>query len=139
MLASGPTAPGGDDGTRAAALRDRLVPPMPGSRFWGWVGPLLVTAFGTFLRFNRLSVPHAVIFDETYYVSDALGILRFGVEHNYINNPSKRDALVARGDPHIFIPGGGFVVHPPFGKILIASGEWAFGLTPLRWRGRWRS
>src|SRR5215831_24887 len=84
MLTSGPTAPAVDNGTRAAALRDRLVPPMPGSRFWGWVGPLLVTAFGTFLRFNRLSVPHAVIFDETYYVPDALGILRFGVEHNYI-------------------------------------------------------
>src|SRR5215467_1233606 len=131
MLASGPTAPGADDGTRATALRDRLVPPMPGSRFWGWVGPLLVTAFGTFLRFNRLSVPHAVIFDETYYVSDALGILRFGVEHNYIGT---RNTLIARGDPHIFAPGGEFVVHPPFGKILIAGGEWAFGLTPFGWR-----
>ena len=127
-------APGVDHGTRAAALRDRLVPPMPGSRFWGWMGPLLVTAFGTFLRFNRLSVPHAVIFDETYYVPDALGILRFGVEHNYISNPGKRDALIARGDPHIFSPGGEFVVHPPFGKILIAGGEWAFGLTPFGWR-----
>ncbi len=127
-------APGVDHGTRAAALRDRLVPPMPGSRFWGWMGPLLVTAFGTFLRFNRLSVPHAVIFDETYYVPDALGILRFGVEHNYISNPGKRDALIARGDPHIFTPGGEFVVHPPFGKILIAGGEWAFGLTPFGWR-----
>ena len=127
-------APGVDHGTRAAALRDRLVPPMPGSRFWGWMGPLLVTAFGTFLRFNRLSVPHAVIFDETYYVPDALGILRFGVEHNYISNPGKRDALIARGDPHIFTPGGEFVVHPPFGKILIASGEWVFGLSPFGWR-----
>src|SRR5215831_17216018 len=133
MLTSGPTAPAVDDGTRAAAFRDRLVPPMPGSRFWGWLGPLLVTAFGTFLRFNRLSVPHAVIFDETYYVPDALGILRFGVEHNYVG-PGKRDALIAHGDPHIFAPGGGFVVHPPFGKILIAGGEWVFGLTPFGWR-----
>ena len=58
----------GDTGIDAAALRARLVPPMQGSRFWGWVGPLLVTVFGTFLRFNRLSVPHAVIFDETFYV-----------------------------------------------------------------------
>ncbi|HSS90131.1 MAG TPA: phospholipid carrier-dependent glycosyltransferase, partial [Streptosporangiaceae bacterium] len=131
MLTSGPMAPGVDDRTRAAALRDRLVPPMPGSRLWGWLGPLLVTALGTFVRFNRLSVPHAVIFDETYYVSDAWGILRFGVEHNYI---ASRNTLIARGDGRIFAPGGEFVVHPPFGKILIAGGEWVFGLTPFGWR-----
>jgi dolichyl-phosphate-mannose--protein O-mannosyl transferase len=121
----------GDTGIDAAALRARLVPPMPGGRLWGWLGPLLVTAFGTFVRFNRLSVPHAVIFDETYYVSDAWGILRFGVEHNYI---AGRNALIARGDGRIFAPGGEFVVHPPFGKILIAGGEWVFGLTPFGWR-----
>src|SRR5215470_16206218 len=114
-----------------AALRARMVPPMPGSAFWGWVGPLLVTALGAFLRFNRLSVPGSVIFDETYYVADAFGILRFGVEHNYING---RNVLMARGDPHIFAPGGEFVVHPPFGKILIAGGEWVFGLAPFGWR-----
>src|SRR5215470_3719434 len=114
-----------------AALRARMVPPMPGSAFWGWVGPLLVTALGAFLRFNRLSVPGSVIFDETYYVADAFGILRFGVEHNYINS---RNTLIARGDPHIFAPGGEFVVLPPFGKILIAGGEWIFGLTPFGWR-----
>ena len=124
-----PTA--GDTSARLAALRARLVPPMPGSAFWGWVGPLLVTAFGTFLRFDRLSVPHAVIFDETYYVPDALGILRFGVEHNYI---STRNGLIARGNPHIFTSGGEFVVHPPFGKILIAVGEAIFGLNPFGWR-----
>ena len=121
----------GDTSARLAALRARLVPPMPGSAFWGWVGPLLVTAFGTFLRFDRLSVPHAVIFDETYYVPDALGILRFGVEHNYIGT---RNGLIARGNPHIFTSGGEFVVHPPFGKILIAVGEAMFGLNPFGWR-----
>jgi dolichyl-phosphate-mannose-protein mannosyltransferase len=131
MVASRTDTTAGDTGVNAAALRNRLVPPMPGSRFWGWAGPLLVTAFGAFLRFNRLSVPHAVIFDETYYVPDALGILRFGVEHNYAAN---RNPLIARGDGHIFSPGGEFVVHPPFGKILIAGGEWAFGLTPFGWR-----
>ena len=121
----------GDTGIDAAALRARLVPPMPGSRLWGWLGPLLVTALGTFVRFDRLSVPRAVIFDETYYVSDAWGILRFGVEHNYV---AGRNALIARGDGRIFAPGGEFVVHPPFGKILIAGGEWVFGLTPFGWR-----
>jgi dolichyl-phosphate-mannose-protein mannosyltransferase len=116
---------------RLATLRARLVPPMPGSAFWGWAGPLLVTAFGTFLRFDRLSDPHAVIFDETYYVPDALGILRFGVEHNYA---ATHNSLLVRGDPHIFTAGPEFVAHPPFGKILIAAGEWLFGLSPFGWR-----
>jgi len=104
---------------------------MPGSALWGWIGPLLVTAFGAFLRFDRLSVPPSVVFDETYYVPDALGILRYGAEHNYISN---RNGLIARGDTHIFSAGGEFVAHPPFGKIMIAVGEWLFGLTPFGWR-----
>jgi dolichyl-phosphate-mannose-protein mannosyltransferase len=114
-----------------SALATRLCPPMPGSRVWGWVGPLLVTAFGTFLRFYRLAVPPSIVFDETYYVPDALGILKYGTEHNYI---AKRNALLARGDPHIFTKGGEFVAHPPFGKEMIAAGEWLFGLHPFGWR-----
>src|SRR4051794_138824 len=27
-------------------VRDRPAPPMPGSALWGWIGPLIVTAFG---------------------------------------------------------------------------------------------
>src|SRR5947208_2633522 len=117
--------------TRLDALRTRLVPPMPLGTFWGWAGPLLVTALGAYLRFNRLGSPRAVIFDETYYVPDALGMLRFGVEHNYVSN---RNGMLVRGDPHIFSGGGEFVVHPPFGKVLIAAGEWLFGLSPFGWR-----
>ena len=120
--------------TRLDTLRARLIPAMPLGAFWGWAGPLLVTAFGTYLRFDRLGDPHAVIFDETYYVPDALGILRFGVEHNYLSNGTTRNALLARGDPHVFTTGGEFVVHPPFGKVLIAAGEWLFGLSPFGWR-----
>jgi dolichyl-phosphate-mannose-protein mannosyltransferase len=114
-----------------SALAARLAPPIPGSVAWGWIGPLLVTAFGTFLRFNRLSLPPSIVFDETYYVPDALGIIKFGTEHNY---SAKRNGLLARGDPHIFTKGGEFVAHPEFGKILIAAGEWTFGLNPFGWR-----
>src|SRR5262249_31787388 len=123
-------APAGTPG-RLDAPHAPLVPPMPASAFWGWAGPLLVTVFGAILRFNRLGNPRAVIFDETYYVPDALGILRFGVEHNYSGN---RNGLLLRGNPHVFTHGGEFVVHPPFGKVLIAGGEWLFGLSPFRWR-----
>jgi dolichyl-phosphate-mannose--protein O-mannosyl transferase len=121
----------GDTSARLATLRARMVPPIPGSRLWGWAGPLIVTAFGTYLRFDRLSMPHAVIFDETYYAPDAYGILRYGVEHNYV---STRNVLMLRGDPHIFKGGGEFVAHPPLGKIFIAAGEWLFGLSPFGWR-----
>jgi len=125
-----PVAAGPDD--RASALASRLAPAIPGSALWGWLGPLLVTAFGAFLRFNRLSVPHAIVFDETYYAGDGYAILRHGVEINHVKNAN---ALLASGkSTHILSSGGEFVVHPPFGKVLIAVGEWLFGLTPLGWR-----
>src|SRR5215467_12470694 len=79
-------------------LRDRLVPSMPGSTLWGWAGPLLVTLFGAFLRFNRLGLPRAVLFDETFYVPDAYSILRHGVEIDHVKNVN---ALLARGNTHI--------------------------------------
>ena len=117
--------------SRAAGLRDRLVPPFPGNAIWGWAGPLLVTAFGGFLRFDRLSVPHAVVFDETYYVGDAYGILRHGAEINHVKNAN---ALLAAGKTNILSTGGELAVHPPLGKVFIAAGEWMFGLTPFGWR-----
>ena len=105
---------------------------MPGSALWGWAGPLLVTLFGAFLRFNRLGLPHAVLFDETYYVPDAYSILKHGVEIDHVSNVN---ALLTRGSTHI-LEGtkGEYVVHPPLGKMLIAVGEWLFGLTPFGWR-----
>ena len=116
---------------RAAEFRGRLVPPISGSPMWGWAGPLLVTAFGTFLRFYRLGTPRAVVFDETYYVPDGYSILRHGVEINHVHNVN---ALLVRGSTNIFAAGGEFVVHPPLGKVAIAGGEWLFGLTPFGWR-----
>src|SRR6266700_3769165 len=68
--AAPPTSASGTATERIAALRARLVTPMPDDRLWGWIGPLLVTLFAALLRFNRLSVPNAVMFDETYYAKD---------------------------------------------------------------------
>src|SRR3984885_9188341 len=131
MMASRTTAQPSATNDQPSGLLARMVPPMPGSALWGWLGPLLVTAFGAFLRFNQLNVPDKVIFDETYYVPDALGILRFGVEHNYV---SARNSLLVRGNTHIFSPGGEFVVPPPVGKLFIAFGEWTFGVNSFGWR-----
>ena len=124
--------PPGPATARAMALAAKLVPAMPGDRFLGWLGPLLITALGTFLRFNRLSIPHAIVFDETYYVGDAYGILQHGVEINHVHNAN--GLLRTGSSTHILATGPEFVVHPPLGKETIAVGEWLFGLTPFGWR-----
>jgi len=121
----GPDLPSG----RIAALHDRLASPMPQDGIWGWLGPLLVTAFAAFFRFNRLSVPHALIFDETYYAKDAWSILRHGVEWNLV---PKANDIILSGGTHIFqgctgTGCGEYVVQPPVGKLAIAAGEWIYG------------
>jgi dolichyl-phosphate-mannose-protein mannosyltransferase len=117
---------------RPPSLREWLAPPIPGSALWGWLGPLLVTAFAGFLRFDRLSSPHAVVFDETYYAKDSLAILKFGWEHNTVKDADK--LLLADQHANIWASGPSFVAHPPAGKLMIAIGEWMFGATPFGWR-----
>jgi len=143
---AGPGGRPADGGTaeRIAVLRSRLVTPMPDDRWWGWIGPLLVTAFAAFLRFYRLSVPNAIIFDETYYAKDAWSILKHGVEWNWLSltsNPNYVNNHIVAGhfSNSLFqtCSGSGcgeIVVQPEVGKLLIAVGEWLFGLTSLGWR-----
>lgn len=90
-------------------IHHRMAPPLPGNRLLGWAGPLVVTAIGAFLRFYRLAVPHATVFDEATYVPDAHSILQHGTELQWS-------------------------AHPPLGKIVIASGIWLSGPTPFGWR-----
>ena len=116
---------------RSRALRDRLVPALPGDRLWGWLASLLVTAFGGYLRFDRLRVPRTLIFDETYYAKDAYSYLKFGVEAKWVPNVN---AVIQGGHTNIFLHQPEYVVQPPLGKWLIAGGEWLFGLNSLGWR-----
>src|SRR5207248_3143935 len=117
-----PAAPA-DEASRLAALRARLAAPMPDDRPWGWLGPLLVTAFGAFLRFNRLRVPRALIFDETYYAKYAWSILNHGLELSLANIAT---AIIQAGHTNIFAPCNGtsacgeYVIQPEIGKLLIA-------------------
>src|SRR5256714_1612081 len=131
-----PAAPS-DELSRLAALRAGLAAPMPEDRLWGWLGPLLVTAFGAVLRFDRLRVPRALIDDETYYDKDAWSILNHGVELTLVNNAN---AIIQAGHTNIFASCDGtsacgeYVVQPEVGKLLIAAGEWLFGLNSFGWR-----
>jgi dolichyl-phosphate-mannose-protein mannosyltransferase len=135
--------PATEEASRLAAFRARLASPMPDDRPWGWLGPLLVTAFGAFLRFYRLGVPRAIVFDETYYAKDAWSILKHGVEWNYISSPSNpnlANQLIMQGHTTgLFAPCSGtgcgeYVVQPEVGKLLIAVGEAMFGLDSFGWR-----
>ena len=129
-------------GERLTSLRARLVSPMPSDRVTSWGWALLVTGFGAFLRFDRLAVPRALSFDETYYAKDAWSILRHGVEWCTVSKPNVPDyanQLIQAGKTNIFgtCPGGGhgeYVVQPEMGKLLIAVGEWLFGLNSFGWR-----
>jgi dolichyl-phosphate-mannose--protein O-mannosyl transferase len=125
-----------DEGSRLARAGARGTALVLGSAFWGWAGPVLIMIFGGFLRFYRLGQPGAVVFDETYYVPDANSILRHGVEvqhYSYVNSQ------LVHGNPDIFLTKNRvlqpeLVAHPALGKIMMAFGQWVFGLTPFGWR-----
>jgi dolichyl-phosphate-mannose-protein mannosyltransferase len=92
------------------------LPPFAGSRLIGWLGPLLVTALAGWLRFDRLSIPSTLVFDEAYYAHDSWSLLNHGVE---------LDKNFASAE---------FVVHPPLAKWMMAAGEAIFGNNSLGWR-----
>jgi len=101
----------------------------------GWRGPLAATALAALLRLPFLGQPHAIIFDETYYVKDSLALLNFGYERKVIDDADSV-LLASNGQDYqsIFTDAASYVVHPPIGKWIIASGESLFGATPFGWR-----
>ncbi|MGA0009388.1 MAG: dolichyl-phosphate-mannose--protein mannosyltransferase [Candidatus Nanopelagicales bacterium] len=110
--------------------------PMPSFGWRGWIGPLAVMVVGGLLRFVNLGRPSAFAFDEVYYAKDALALLRYGHEQQFDDSANE---LILASDGNwrtidVFKDDPAFVVHPPFGKWVIASGEWLFGVTPFGWR-----
>jgi dolichyl-phosphate-mannose-protein mannosyltransferase len=110
--------------------------PLPSTGWRGWAGPIGVAAIAGVLRFTNLGRPDAVVFDETYYAKDALALLRFGTEQKFAEGA---DDTILASDGNwrtldVFTGDPSYVVHPPFGKWTIASGEWLFGMTPFGWR-----
>ena len=105
--------------------------------------PLLVTVFAGVLRFDRLSSPNAIIFDETYYAKDAWSILKHGVEWYWVNPASdpgyaNNQIIAGHFSQHLFqaCSGAGcgeYVVQPELGKRCSRS---ASGSTASpRWAG----
>jgi dolichyl-phosphate-mannose--protein O-mannosyl transferase len=91
--------------------------PMPADRLRGWLVAGFLAIFGGFVRLQNLGFPTdngTPVFDEKHYVPQAWEILRNG---GYEDNPAYE-----------------LTVHPPFGKQLIAVGEWLFGYNAWGWR-----
>lgn len=123
---------GGERPVVWALIRGRLGGWAASAAVRGWAGPLAVAGLGAWLRFAELGTPRDVVFDEAYYAPQAYGILQFGAEHAV---SSFTDSRIVGGDTAgIFVYGGQFAAHPPFGKVQIALGEWLFGMNPFGWR-----
>lgn len=120
-------------GTRLDAWWARTLSTPQRRALWYWGGPLLVTLLAAVLRFWNLGHPHAVVFDETYYVKDAWTLFQNGYESSW---PEGADADFANGDTDIFSDDPAYVVHPPLGKWLISLGMMAFGAGDAFW---WRA
>lgn len=83
------------------------------------------------LRFQNLGKPHALIFDETYYAKDAYSLLKYGYEIDTVKDANEK---ILAGITDVFNGNASYVVHPPFGKWVIAIGEQLFGWNPFGWR-----
>jgi dolichyl-phosphate-mannose--protein O-mannosyl transferase len=78
------------------------------------IAPILIAIASLAIRLINLATPKGFVFDEVYYVDGARDFLKYGVE-------------VAGSKPE-------FIVHPPVGKWLIASGIKLFGDNEFGWR-----
>lgn len=131
-----PARPAEESAGPTPHVPDRLYRAFPSHGWRGWVGPLAVTVLAALLRLVDLGRPHAVVFDETYYVKDGLSLLRFGYERDAVQGADK--ILLAHtggvGDLDIWKDTASYVVHPPVGKWVIGAGQLVLGPNPTGWR-----
>lgn len=94
-------------------------------RLQGWIVTALATLIAALARLPRLTHPHAMVFDETYYVKGAFSLLNFGYERNW--EGEDQNALFVNGDLSAMETAPDRWVHPPFGKWLMGVGMRLFG------------
>jgi dolichyl-phosphate-mannose-protein mannosyltransferase len=88
------------------------------------IGFASVMVIAALTRLWHLGYPSKLVFDETYYVKDALTLSIEGHEKSW---PEGADLAFQSGDVSGYLGDAAFVVHPPLGKWLIASGMWLTG------------
>lgn len=88
------------------------------------VGFIAIMLTAALTRLWNLGYPPKLVFDETYYVKDALTLATEGHEKSW---PDGANQAFESGDVYSYLNESAFVVHPPLGKWLIAFGMIPFG------------
>lgn len=85
--------------------------------------PIGVLALAALLRFWALARPDELVFDELYYVRDALTQWTYGYPTEWPDD----DHALGADRTGIFSDDASYVAHPPLGKWLIGLGMLVFG------------
>ena len=93
------------------------------NRWLHWLAPALVLAIAAALRFWALGRPGVLVFDELYYVRDAISQLAHGYPTTWPDDEPDMSGSRALG----FSDEPSNAVHPPLGKWLIGLGVLVFG------------
>ena len=102
-----------------------------GARLLGWVAPVAILSFAAVLRFWALNRPDSLVFDELYYVRDAVSQLA----HGYPTVWPDDDPAFGGERARAFTDTASTIAHPPLGKWLIGLGLLLFGSdTGWGWR-----
>ena len=102
------------------------------SRYFYPLGILAITLLGAVIRFGNLSNPQVLMFDETYYVKDALTLGLYGSERDWVEDANPQ---FESGDFSGILDAAAYVVHPPIGKWVIYLGMLLFGAeSSFGWR-----
>lgn len=113
-------------------LLARLLTPVPGRSWVGWVVAVAIGALAAVLRLVHSGRPGRLVFDETYYVKQAYSLLTLGYEGVW---QEEADENFAAGDFSDLQAQADYVVHPPLGKWMIAAGMRLVGAdTATGWR-----
>lgn len=88
-----------------------------------WIVPTAILALAAFLRVWALARPGTLVFDELYYVRDAVSQLA----HGYPTTWPDDDPAFGAERAQLFSDEASSIAHPPLGKWLIGLGILLFG------------
>ncbi|WP_245982345.1 dolichyl-phosphate-mannose--protein mannosyltransferase [Mycetocola tolaasinivorans] len=111
-------------GSRIDDLWLRIVRTPERARLLNWLIPALILLLAAGVRLWNLGFPHALVFDETFYVKDAYSLWGNGYESKWPDGVNER---FNAGDVNIFLKDAAYIVHPPLGKWIIGVGMAIFG------------
>ncbi|MFT4148292.1 MAG: phospholipid carrier-dependent glycosyltransferase [Micrococcaceae bacterium] len=94
------------------------------TKYYEYASYAFVVFIAAALRFYRLGNPKDLMFDETYYVKDAYSYTQSGYERSWTSDPNPK---FIQGDTSGLTNVPEYVVHPPVGKWMIATGIDIFG------------